>query len=107
MKYFKSIKRIFEILDFKSKFFLLIYLLNMLILNILELFGLGILSLYIGIFTDNTLIYKFPGIIQNYFVSLTYKEVIYQISIIIILLFLFKNSFIFFQNWFSLKLNFS
>ena len=56
MKYFIYTKNIFEILSPKANFFLFIYLLSLLFLTILEALGLGILSLYIGIYNYNHLI---------------------------------------------------
>ncbi len=104
MKYFIYTKNIFEILSPKANFFLLIYLLSLLFLTILEALGLGILSLYIGILSDDKLILKLPNYINSYFIDLTREKMIYQISFFIVFLFLFKNLIILLTSWFSLKL---
>ena len=104
MKYFIYTKNIFEILSPKANFFLFIYLLSLLFLTVLEALGLGILSLYIGILSDDKLILKLPNYINSYFIDLTREKMIYQISFFIVFLFLFKNLIILLTSWFSLKL---
>jgi len=104
MKYFIYTKNIFKILSPRANFFLFIYLLSLLFLTILEALGLGILSLYIGILSDDKLILKLPNFINTYFINLTKEKMIYQISFFIVLLFLFKNLIILLTSWFSLKL---
>tara|TARA_B100000989_G_scaffold101898_1_gene74435 strand:+ start:132 stop:1877 length:1746 start_codon:yes stop_codon:yes gene_type:complete len=104
MKYFIYTKNIFKILSPRANFFLFIYLLSLLFLTILEALGLGILSLYIGILSDDKLILKLPNFINTYFINLTKEKMIYQISFFVVFLFLFKNLIILLTSWFSLKL---
>ena len=74
MKYFIYTKNIFKILSPRANFFLFIYFLSLLFLTILEALGLGILSLYIGILSDDKLILKLPNFINTYFINLTKEK---------------------------------
>ena len=104
MEYLKYIKKIFKLLDTRTKLFVTLYCFLMVLLIFLETIGLGALSIYIGLISDETFTQKLPKFINLYFENKNYETIIYHSSFLIIFLFIFKNSIILFNAWFSLRL---
>ena len=105
MKYLFYIKKILKILDKKTKFYLFLQLINLFLLAMIETISLGILAIYAGFLTNKALILEqIPSSFRVYLANISHEVFFFQVSIIIILLFIFKNIVILFSNWFFLRL---
>lgn len=106
LKYFFHISKIFEILNFRNRFLLVLFFFNSLIIAVIETLSIGILALYVGFLSNTEMILEKVSVtfLKNYLLELDQLSLIIKVSTVIVVSFLLKNLIIIFGTWFSLKI---
>ena len=103
----KNFSTIYKILLLEEKYKIILFFLSTLTIIFLETISLSMLVPFLDILfsliTNSSISFNFSEKILNYFIDLDTTEVITYLSIFLILIFLFKNFFIFFLNYFNLN----
>ena len=101
------IKRINALLNIRQKKQLFVLLALIFTASLMEMLGVGSIPLFLGLLLDQS---RMIGLIQNitfldFFDTLTYENQIIYSGIFLLLFFVFKNSFLFFVNYYQSKLS--
>tara|TARA_B100000989_G_scaffold298564_1_gene288471 strand:- start:1674 stop:3407 length:1734 start_codon:yes stop_codon:yes gene_type:complete len=95
---FRSLIKIFEILDKKEKYFFYFLVFLSILVMLLEIIGLSLIIPIISLILSDDIIYKFPGLFEkiSFFIEIEKNNLLQFFTILFVLFILIKNIFIFF-----------
>ena len=100
---FKSLIKIFKILEKKEKFFFYFLIFLSILVMLLEIIGLSLIVPIISLILSDDIIYKFPDLFEkiSFFIEIEKNNLLQFFTILFVLFILIKNIFIFFYLFFQ------